>query len=101
MRTVVEELDGEGDVFRPRDQHPIARVTYNIIVWQEWSDTPRGQKIAGYRDTSGTLAIDYHQAAAWLGEPLTLRLADGRWFDFFVTNTQGAITATGPLRDAK
>ena len=56
--------------------------------------------VDGLKETTGSLEIDYGQAADLMRQPkgLQLRIRDGRIANFFVVDSSGSIRVNGPLQ---
>jgi hypothetical protein len=92
MLRVVERVLGEGELYR--DGELLVRAGYELTVYREWTPTPGGLAPGAFSVEGHLLAPapDLEHALGTLS-PATLHLDDGRRFDLFVVNPEGAITS--------
>jgi hypothetical protein len=83
---------GEGAL--RRHDELVANAGYELTLYQQWHDDG-GTLRPGHYEVEGHLLAppDALDAALGTSAPLTLHMDDGRRFDLYVLNTDGAITA--------
>jgi hypothetical protein len=91
MLRLVERVLGEGDLHR--DGRILCRAGYELSVYQHW-DTTGGALVPRHFEVEGHLIAAPERVEAALGtaSPCTLHLDDGRRFDLYVLNPEGAVT---------
>ena len=89
----IQTLEGNGTV-TPADQKSIA-VRYRLDVWQKEIPDGRGGTIPGLKSITGSV----RPFCGAMREKLTLRMEDGRTVDFFFTDGNGSVTATGGISE--
>jgi hypothetical protein len=90
MGRVLEQASGVGEVYEGDKKLGTAR--YSITVYQEMLDVGRGQEIDGLCEISGLVEAQPPLngfSLAMKDGPLSLRLTDGRWWDFVVRDSDG------------
>jgi len=92
MMKFVEECIGVGDLERKGDV--LQRVRYRISRYQGFA--PTGMPVPGVHRVEGSIEVGSAGASSDLvGEPLTLRLEDGRAIAITLASTDGSILAEG------
>lgn len=91
MLRLVERVLGEGDL--RRDGRTLLRAGYELSHYQHWENVG-GVLTPGHYEVDGHLIAPAERLEAALGTaaPCTLHLDDGRRFDLYVLNPDGAIT---------
>jgi hypothetical protein len=89
----IRTLNGNGTV-TPADGKSVA-VRYQLEIWQKDIPDGLGGTIPGMKSINGSI----RPFCGALREKLTLRMEDGRTVDFFFTDTNGSVTATGGITD--
>jgi hypothetical protein len=91
MLRLVERILGEGDLHR--DGAVVCRAGYELSLYRHWNHAG-GVMTPGHYEVEGHLIAPPDQLEAALGTaaPSTLHLDDGRRFDLYVLNPDGAIT---------
>ena len=95
MQRLVEQPTDNGEVFT--GPTCVGRVHYHLSVYQHFSDAedesvPANLEVEGRIAALDGLDLD---ALHRRGSELTLRLADGRVLDFWLTDADGRIRSTG------
>jgi hypothetical protein len=92
MLRVVERVLGEGQLFR--EGASLFRAGYELTVYRRWHDEG-GTLVAGDYEVEGYLVAPAAAVETALGTiaPATLHLDDGRRFDLYVLNGDGAVTS--------
>jgi hypothetical protein len=88
---LIKTLEGNGTV-TPADQKSIA-VRYRLDVWQKEIPDGLGGTIPGMKSITGSIRPFCGSQL----EKLTLRMEDGRTVDFFFTDGNGSVEATGGI----
>jgi hypothetical protein len=89
---LVEECAGTGDL--ERRGAVVQRARYRISRYQQFA--ANGLPVPGLHRVEGAIETDNGNVAADLvGQPLTLRLEDGRAIAITVTSTDGRVLAEG------
>jgi hypothetical protein len=91
MLRAIERVLGEGEL--TREGRTLARVGYELTLYQEWHDQC-GKLVAGDYTVEGHFLApsDVLEAALGTSSPLTLHLDDGRRWQCYVVNTDGLAT---------
>ncbi len=91
MLRLVERVLGEGDVYR--EGRVLVRAGYELALYQEWTASG-GQLTPGHFEVEGHLlaAPDALEPLLGVAACLTLHLDDGRRFDCYLLNQDGALT---------
>lgn len=91
MLRLVERVLGEGDVVR--DGQRLLRAGYELALYQAWA-AAGGQLVPGHYEVEGHLMAAPDALDPLLGTTscLTLHLDDGRRFDCYLLNHEGALT---------
>jgi hypothetical protein len=93
MMKFLEECEGVGDLERGGER--VRRVSYHITRYQAFA--PNGMPVPGLHRVEGSIAVDPATAPAdeLVGEPLTLRLEDGRAIVITLASPDGRVLAEG------
>ena len=92
MMTFLEECTGVGDLERGGEL--VRRVSYRIARYQAFA--PNGMPVPGVHRVEGSMDTEAPPFADELvGEPLTLRLEDGRAIAVTLASTDGRVLAEG------
>jgi hypothetical protein len=92
MMKFLEECAGVGDLERRGEL--VRRVSYHITRYQAFA--PNGMPVPGLHRVEGSIGVEPAGAPADLvGEPLTLRLEDGRAIAVTLASADGRILAEG------
>ena len=92
MFRLLEECSGVGDLERRGEI--LRRVRYRIARYQGFA--PTGMPVPGIHRVEGALDVeDSNVSADLIGEPLTLRLEDGRAIAITIASTDGRVLAEG------
>ena len=97
MMKLLEECAGVGDL--ERKGAVLRRVRYRISRYQGFA--PTGMPVPGVHRVEGSIDVDPAGVAPELvGEPLTLRLEDGRAIAITLASADGRVLAEGhgPMR---
>lgn len=91
MLRLVERVLGEGELHR--DGTAVLRAGYELALYRHWAHEG-GQLTPGHFEVEGFVMAPPESLDALLGtaSPLTLHLDDGRRFDCYVLNHEGAVT---------
>lgn len=92
MLRLVERVLGEGEIHR--QGAVVLRAGYELALYRHW--TPQGGQLTpGHFDVEGYVMASPEALDPVLGTSavLTLHLDDGRRFDCFVLNHEGAVTS--------
>ena len=100
MGRILEQASGIGEVYEGDEKLGTAR--YAITVYQETHAVGNGQDIDGLLDIRGVVEAQPPLNGFSLtmkDDPLSLRLKDGRWWDFVLKDSEGrALNAGQGLR---
>lgn len=91
MLRLVERVLGEGEIYRQGER--LLKAGYELALYQDWSPQD-GRLVAGHYEVDGHLLAAPDALDSLLGThaPLTLHLDDGRRFDCYLLNHEGAVT---------
>lgn len=100
--SLLEELNGIGDLFNAEGTVICREVPYHVVTWGP-RHQPGGPSPISPKEITGHVDLRYGACARLMrtGERYTLCLADGRFLDFLFTNSSGEIVAKGPIRMAQ
>ena len=93
MMKLVEECEGTGELVR--NSQMLRRIGYRISRYQGMTEGS-GMPIPGLFRIEGSIDFDVNQdSPEWLGEPLGLKLEDGRVLGITLIDTEGHVLSEG------
>jgi hypothetical protein len=92
----MEECTGVGELVRKGEV--LRRVRYHVSRYQGFA--PTGMPVPGLHRVEGSIDVESVAASDLVGEPLTLRLEDGRAIAITLASADGRILSEGhgPMR---
>ena len=93
MMKLVEECEGTGELVR--NSQMLRRIGYRISRYQGMTEGS-GMPIPGLFRIEGSIDFDANRdGLEWLGEPLGLRLEDGRVLGITLVDAEGRVLSEG------